>query len=200
MRRSISAALCPLLVVTVLASACRGYSRHPVDSKPQEEIDERLLGKWRPLEDPDTENYVLVKTVENIHVSKSREKHSENWKKGDLACDRCFYSMTYFDYHGRNPLFGGWEAFASKIKGNIFINLSYRDTTSGRRDKQGYLLLLVSRISPKSDTVSISVVGDPQITDLQASQSVRNYVEQNVTNPMLYSRTLHFVRLKSDGR
>ena len=133
MRKSISAAPCLLLVITVLASACRGYSKHPIDSKPQEEIDERLLGKWRPLKDPDTENYILVKTVDNIHVSKSRERHSENWKKGDLACNRCFYSITYFEHHGRNPLFGGWHAFPSKINGNIFINLSYRDTTSGRR-------------------------------------------------------------------
>lgn len=203
MRRPVTLAPYLALIIPLFISACRGYSRHPIDPLPQEEIDRRLLGKWRPLEDPDTDNYILVLKGDNEVNKRSFSRlhnNLEHWKDASLTCKTCFYSVTYFNHHGTNPYLQSWSAFPSKVNGHTFLNQNYRDTARANNDELGFLLAHVTSISPTADTVTLSIVGEPQITNLPASLMVRHYLEQNVTNPMLYSRTLHFVRIKSDGK
>jgi len=202
MRRPITRASYLALIIPLFISACRGYSRHPIDPLPQEEIDRRLLGKWRPLEDPDPDNYILVLAGDNEVTKRAFSKLHKDlgyWKDASLTCKTCFYAVTYFNHHGTNPYLQNWSAFLSNVKGHTFLNQSYRDTARNKSDENGFLLAHVSSISPNADTVTLSIVGDPQVTNLPASLMVRHYLEQNLTNPMLYSRTLHFVRLKNDG-
>ncbi len=111
------------------------------------------------------------------------------------------YYTTYFNRHGKNPLYQQWINYFSEINGKRFLNFEYRYVPSfyggpaDAKSVEGYFFVRIISMNATYDTLTTAIVADSTLKYLKNSGEIRNRIARNVDNPAFYSDTVHFYRV-----
>ena len=73
----------------------------------------------------------------------------------------------------------------------MFLNVLYTDDSLN-----GYLLLKILDINPSGNMITAAAVSDSTMKYVTSSAAVRERIRTNLNNPVFYSDTVHFVKVK----
>lgn len=136
-----------------------------IDERPKMAVDERLVGKWRAMEDTDVLNYCLVE------------------KSSDLE-----YKVVYMNNGGVKLARNVENVFFSEINGTKFLSLP-----TGSKKRIGFILFKI--LSLEKDQVVGAVVQDKRLAQIGQRAELRALIEQNLTTPSFYGKVMHFKRV-----
>lgn len=174
-----------LFIVGILI-LCSAYKFKPtskfcIDKQPKVNVDTTLLGIWKLAEDGNKKDYFLVQEYKDVF--KDTLPHPR--REPEYAGRHQLYFVTRFDNNGTNPHFQSWPAFLSDIKGNIFINIGDNDDGS----------LFTRILSRKKDTLTIAIVADKMLHELNSCDEVQQRFEKQYTKSSFYNDTLHLYKV-----
>lgn len=203
-----------------LLSGCNGFSNYPLDKEPIVKIDASLLGQWRIVGDIDKDNFITIRKAGQWDGDKKFPAMSANATEDIKKHEHHRYYVTYWNDHGKNPLYMDRTAFLSQLSGTTFINLFCRDrptdsieiaalktyghttasieqlSSAGTKFKDGYCFFKILSVSKTHDSFSVAVVSDPHLKYLKNSTEVKNWVSKNRNSPGFYSDTIRLYRTK----
>jgi hypothetical protein len=142
------------------------------------------------LADPDRVRMAFAKDVTMLN-----DAYEEFKEKKDH-----YYYITYFNRHGKNPLYQQWHSFLSKVNNATFLNVPYRyvpimNGHANGPSKVGFFFVRLIKISPAFDSITTAVVSDTTLWQLTSSKEVRDRLTKNMNKPTFYSDTLHFYKV-----
>jgi len=172
------------ILLATLTWGCRSYSRYPIDQKPIIKIDTAILGSWKAVEDTDRKNFLLIQNSHDAIPEGYYTDSADQVKHKDY-----YYYITYFNRHGKNPLYQQWTAFLSDINNEKFVNVVYM-----HEHVSGYLLVKLN-INSTNDTITTALVADTALKYFHSSEYVRDQIIKHADDPAFYSDTLHFYKL-----
>jgi hypothetical protein len=153
------------LLPGIWSSGIKSASKFTLDEKPVVRIDDHLQGIWKLAEDTNYHNYFIVE------------------KDGNFQ-----YSITYMNRGGDNRGLEHGMFFFSEINGVKFINIGNWDD-----EHPGYILLKINEIgTPRSWSLTASIVTDMSITKVTSRKELRALLEKNLNNASFYGKELHF--------
>lgn len=178
-----------MLFILWLCLGCKSYSKHTIDEKPSIKVDTTLLGSWKAIGDTDNKNFILVQSFYDAYHNTEKQYHMS----ADFGKNRDYeYYITYFNRHGKNPVYGQWITTISVIDGVTFFNIG--DLNS---ELKGYLLVRVISKDTASRKLTTAIVADTTLKYLKSSQQVRERITKNLNNPSFYSDTMHFYKVNN---
>lgn len=218
------------LLITILTVSCKSYSKYPIDSNPLVKMDTSLLGIWKAEKDTSKANYILLQYAPDLHYAPESSpaqraaRQGRDMKNTDTAAynrrmdslykaddmermktkDYTYYA-TYFNAHGKNPLYEQWSVYTSEINKVQFLNIPYR-YDPGFDDKRpttdphikGYFFVRI--ISKNNDKLTTALVADSTLKYLKSAAAVRERIAKNINNKHFYSDTLHFYKVSNYHR
>lgn len=157
--------------------SCSNVSTYPISAPSEHLLEDRVIAKWKFLEDTNINNYY---EVYRAHISYPNQYHIRFWNRG-----------------GTNPTFESNGHF-SKIDEEMFFNLPYFELGTGSEifQNEGYIFLHILEVNNEYDKITASVVGDTTMRQLKNSEGVLSYVKKNMNNPQFYTDTIHLVKFK----
>jgi len=141
-------------------------STYPIDDHAVIKTDSRLLGKWKEKEKKDQSDLYTIA------------------RNGDTR-----YLVTVKEYDLKRTL--KYDAFLSDVNDVRFLNVLYKSDSAN-----GYLFLRILDINAAGTVITAAAVTDSMMKHAGSSAGVRERIRQNLNNPVFYSDTLHFVRVK----
>ncbi len=165
------------IVLLQLIYGCSNISIYPISAPSEHVVEDRVIAKWKFLEDTNTHNFY---EVYQAHVNYPNQYHIRFWNRG-----------------GTNPTYESNGHF-SKIDDEQFFNLPYFEpgTNGTFFQNEGYIFLRLLDVNNEFDKITASVVGDTTMRQLRNSEEVLNYVKKNLNNPKFYSDTIHLIKFK----
>lgn len=155
-----------LVLLLLLLVGC-DLSKYPIDDAPVIKTDARLIGKWKEKEKKgQSDLYTLTKKSDTRYLVTVKE-HDDNKR-----------TLKY-------------DAFLSDVNNVQFLNVLYKDDSVN-----GYLFLRILNINAAGNTVIAAAVSDSTMKDLRSSAAVRERIKENLNNPVFYSDTVHFIKVK----
>jgi hypothetical protein len=204
---------CLPFIAAIGMASCESYSKYTIDEKPTIKIDDNMLGIWKVLEDTNHFDYFIVQDASdkineyNKWVAKNTKEHPtsgteylEVYKSYKKKQDYWYY-ITRMDKNGLNNTYENFGAFISNIRGATFLSIPYRyfppfyDPSSEAPEVSGYFFVRILNMNEYHNTMTIAVVGDKTMKDLNSSAEVRKRISQNLNSPSFYSDTLHLFKV-----
>ena len=176
MNKTYRSAIAIILIACI--TSCKQTSKFAIDREPGIKIDSSLLGIWKAVEDTDSRNYFFVQTNYDVHGG------TDNYF---TIYDNNYY-ITYFNMHGKNPLYQQWSVFLSQVGRHRFLNIGDVNTELG-----GYIFL--SLIKATNDSLTTAVVADTMLKYANSNKEVRKRIEKNMSTPAFCSDTLHLYKV-----
>ena len=160
----------------------KSYAKYPTEEHPEIKIDARLLGTWKAVEDTDSKNSMVVQSFHDVY-------HSSTVSSVDTTRKDCNYYITYFNRHGRNPLFLEWTAFLSEIDNTSFLDIKFMDV--------GFTIIRLIKINSACDTITTALIADTTLKDLKSSKLLCHRIASHLNNPSFYCDTMHFYKVNN---
>ena len=162
-----------VIVLIALMVGCKSIANYPIDAPSSANIDDRIIGKWKFLEDTDKRNfYDVEKTYQNFSPN---EYHVKFWNRG-----------------GTNPTYEANIHF-SRIGNSLFLNIPYWE---GHFENMGYFFLKILDVNADYTKMTTATVYDTTLRSLKNSAEVRERITKNLNNPAFYNDTVHFYKVK----
>jgi hypothetical protein len=164
--------ICYLLCTTIILTGCKSVATFPISDAVQENTDDRIIGKWKAIEDTNKNNYFEVLAA---HPNFKNQYHVTIWDRG--GTNATYEANCYF----------------SKVGVTRFLNIPYWE---GDFENRGYIFLKIIDVDDKFERLTTSTVKDFSLRSLKSKEEVKAHISKNLKKPDFYSDTLHFVRMK----
>jgi hypothetical protein len=157
--------------IFALFLSCKSVSKYPIDEVSLNNLDDRIIGKWKFEEDTNKNNFYEVIP-----------------RKEPYKTDR--YHVKFWDRGGKNPTYEANIHF-SKIGNVTFINVPYWE---GNFTHKGYFFLRILETNADFTRMTTTTVYDTTLWELTSQAAVRERITRNLNNPSYYYDTVHFYK------
>lgn len=140
---------------------------YAIDEHPTLKINDELLGIWKMREDTNYHDYFVV------------ERDGEN-----------AYCISYMNRGGDNRRYEHDLGFISEVNNTQFFNVASWD----RQYEPGYVFLKIISISTRGFELTAAYMQDLEFKGLKNSKEVKDRIARNMSNPSIFSDTLHFIK------
>ena len=161
-----------ILALAIFSYGCKSVARFPLEDPLATSMEDRIIGKWKFLEDTDQRNFY---EVAKASIGGPNSYHVKFWNRG-----------------GTNPTYEA-NIFFSKLGNNRFINVPYWE---GHFDHKGFFFLRILDVSADFSKMTTATVLDTTLWTLDGKEHVRERIMKNVANPAYYYDTIHFYKVK----
>ncbi len=165
----------PLIVagmLTIFCSGCEGVAHFPISDATADNADDRIIGKWKVMEDSDKNNYYEIYAA---HPNFKYQYHYRVW-----------------DHGGTNPTFEG-NCYFSKVGVTQFLNVPHYDE---EHQKNCFLFIRILDADEGFDKLTVTSVCDTNMRALTSKEAVKAHIAKNLKNRSFYDDTVHFYRVK----
>ena len=161
-------------VFVVLSFGCKSVSQFPMDEPSAEYLNDKLIGKWKTVEDSDKNNF--------FEIAKS------------MAANK--YKVKYWNRGGTNPTYEA-NVFFSKINNTLFLNIPYwhEDREKSYYQTVGYFFVKIVNVNSDYSKLTTATVSDTSLGRLGSQLEVYNRIAKNLNNRSYYSDTVHFYKI-----
>lgn len=161
-----------LCAICLLAAACRSTARYPIAAPSATATDDRVIGKWKLVEDTNHLNF--------YEVYKGYANHT--------------YHIRFWNRGGANPTYEA-DVHFSDVEGTRFLNLPYINFDAPGRDIS-YFFLKLAYTSPRFDTVVVTPFTDTTMRQLASSQAVHMHIAAHANDSRYFKGVYHFFRVE----
>lgn len=159
-----------LIVLAAVAFAgCRSFAKYPMAAPSADNMDDRLVGKWKLREDTNSNNF--------YEVYKS-------------SAEPNVYHIRFWDRGGKNPTYET-ELFVTKVGMETFLNVGYFEPDFVNT---GYFFLRVLRADADFNQLTAATVADTTLRYLHSKEEVGERIAENVHRAAFYSDTVHLYK------
>lgn len=194
------------LAISVAATmtGCNNYAKYTIDEKPMVKPDRSLLGIWKPLGDKNPNNYLLIQDhIDLFNPTGKNVLAANDAGEGKYSDYKSYnYYITQMEEKDGAPEFEEWTAFASKVNGATFLNLSAsglqtsdKDGVQEGRSEEEYFFVRLLSVNEEHNVFTVATVADTTLKLLKNSQQVRGYVAAHLNDPSFYSDTMRFYKV-----
>ena len=150
--------------IFLISCAFSNISIFSIDDYPMHKVDERLLGKWKLLEDTTGQSFFTVRM------------------DGEYQ-----YKISGRVNAGGNNYLNQSTAFVSEIGSVQFLNI-----TCNYNNIKGYVFLKLADIDTIQKTVTAFMISDSTLNTIESRQELKDIITANINNPGFYNKGLHF--------
>ena len=161
-------------------AACGTPSAFPVSEPTAATVDDRIVGKWKYVEDTNKLNFYEVYKARG--AESKYEYHVRFWNRG-----------------GTNPTYEA-NIHLSSLKDHQFINVPFWEKVGDKGDhndwqNRGYFFLKILEQNNDFTRITTATVKSTELLKVQSSAEARTFLLQNLNNPRVFSDTAHFYKV-----
>jgi hypothetical protein len=166
--------LLSIIIASILFIGCAN-SKYPIDSRPKEKADQRLLGKWKEMKD---KNHQETNDEDIDYTVVKKDDHE--------------YQITMRLTGKKGNEKEKYTAFLSKIDEATFLNIAVKD----EKKADGYFIVRVLDINKDANELAVSTIADTTMVYLNSAAAVRERIAKNLNNPAFYKDTGYLYKVK----